>query len=86
MTTFDPNSTNAMFARIFARFDRQDEILEKISEQVQRTNGRVTALELANRDRENLARGRDTIVNWFYAAAGSAIMGGATLAIEFFKH
>lgn len=49
MTKFDPQSTDAQFATIITRMGVQDEKLElipKILEQTNRTNGRVTRLEL----------------------------------------
>lgn len=43
--SYDPNSTDAMLARIIERLDNQDLILKDIKEQVYKTNGRVTGLE-----------------------------------------
>lgn len=42
---YDPNSTDAMFARILQRLEAQDKLLEQIASGVAKTNGRVTALE-----------------------------------------
>ena len=42
---FNPHSPDAMFARVLSRLDAQDELLHEIREGVQKTNGRVTALE-----------------------------------------
>jgi hypothetical protein len=43
--SYDPESQDAMFARILERMDSQDRLLEEIKTQVYKTNGRVTALE-----------------------------------------
>ena len=54
--SFNPNSTDAMFARVLSRLDEQDRTAEKtnadfllvlseIRTEAQKTNGRVTALE-----------------------------------------
>jgi len=43
--SYDPESQDAMFARILERMDSQDRLLEEIKIQVYKTNGRVTALE-----------------------------------------
>jgi len=43
--SYDPNSTDAMLARIIQRLDNQDTILHEIKEQVYKTNGRVNGLE-----------------------------------------
>lgn len=43
--SYDPNSIDAMFARILQRMDTQDEILGRIESQTTRTNGRVSKLE-----------------------------------------
>jgi hypothetical protein len=43
---FNPNSHDATFARVLARMDEQDRKLDSILSHVERTNGRVTALEL----------------------------------------
>ncbi len=43
---FNPNSHDATFARVLARMDEQDRKLDSILSHVQKTNGRVTALEL----------------------------------------
>lgn len=43
--SFDPHSTDSMFATLLARMDVQDKALERIETAVLKTNGRVTALE-----------------------------------------
>lgn len=43
--SYDPNSADAMFARILERNDSQDRKLDQILSQVKQTNGRVTLLE-----------------------------------------
>lgn len=43
--SYDPESQDAMFARILERMDSQDRLLEEIKTQVYKTNGRVTTLE-----------------------------------------
>lgn len=43
--SYDPNSADAMLARIIERMDNQDVILREIREQVYKTNGRVLSLE-----------------------------------------
>lgn len=43
--SFDPHSTDSMFATLLARMDTQDKFLERIEAGVLKTNGRVTALE-----------------------------------------
>jgi len=42
---FDPNSTDSVLSRVLARLDQQDVILDRIEAAVNRTNGRVTAIE-----------------------------------------
>lgn len=42
---YDPNSADAMFARILQRMDAQDQTLGRIEGKVDKTNGRVNALE-----------------------------------------
>lgn len=43
---FNPNSHDATFARVLARMDEQDRKLDSILSHVEKTNGRVTGLEL----------------------------------------
>lgn len=43
---FNPNSHDATFARVLARMDAQDAKLDSILSHVEKTNGRVTALEV----------------------------------------
>ena len=45
MSTYNPNSTDAMLSRIMERLDEQDETLKRIEAQTIKTNGRVTKLE-----------------------------------------
>lgn len=42
---YDPQSPDAMFSRIIARLDAQDEVLKRIEGHVVKTNGRVSVLE-----------------------------------------
>jgi len=42
---YNPNSVDAMFARLFERMDQQDKILEAIDDKAAKINGRVYALE-----------------------------------------
>lgn len=43
--SYDPRSPDAMFARILQRMDTQDLALGRIERGVEKTNGRVSALE-----------------------------------------
>lgn len=43
---FNPMSHDAMFATVLARMDEQDRKLDSILSHVEKTNGRVTALEV----------------------------------------
>lgn len=43
--SFDPNSTDSMFATVLARLEAQDKVLQEIKQAVHLTNGRVRALE-----------------------------------------
>lgn len=43
---FNPMSHDAMFATVLARMDEQDRKLDSILGHVEKTNGRVTALEV----------------------------------------
>lgn len=45
MTDFNPNSTDAMLARILANQEENGKILRETRDQVLRTNGRVNDLE-----------------------------------------
>jgi len=45
LNDYNPNSADAMFAKLFSRMDHQDRILIEIREQTLKTNGRVTVLE-----------------------------------------
>lgn len=42
---YEPNSQDAMFARILQRLDTIDSTTQRIESQAKLTNGRVTALE-----------------------------------------
>jgi len=42
---YNPNSVDAMFARLFERMDQQDKILQAIDDKTSKINGRVYALE-----------------------------------------
>lgn len=62
-------------ALILQRLDQMDERLERIYEQVKRTNGRVTALEIEEakwQAREESAR--------MYRMVGATVLSGALLA------
>lgn len=45
MTDFNPNSTDAVLAKILANQEEHGKLLSKVHEQAMRTNGRVTELE-----------------------------------------
>lgn len=45
MDPFDPNSPNALFAKILERLDQQDASQEKFRLEIREALGRVTALE-----------------------------------------
>ena len=45
--SYDPNSSDSMFARIDQRLTTQDGVLADILAEVRKTNGRVTKLETA---------------------------------------
>lgn len=56
---------------------RQDEILQRIDTQVQKTNGRVTALEKVNnelREKEAEERGETKIKNVIWGALGGLVI------------
>jgi hypothetical protein len=42
---YNPNSVDAMFARLFQRMDQQDKMLAAIDEKTTKINGRVYSLE-----------------------------------------
>lgn len=42
---YNPNSIDAMFARLFERMDQQDKLLEGIDDKTSKINGRVYSLE-----------------------------------------
>mgnify|MGYP006271747215 CR=1 FL=1 len=42
---YNPNSIDAMFARLFERMDQQDKLLQAIDDKASKINGRVYALE-----------------------------------------
>lgn len=65
--SYDPESQDAMFARILERMDSQDRLLEEIKTQVYKTNGRVTALEQEK---------------WFQRGVVAVITVGATVLWE----
>ncbi len=76
--SFDPHSTDAMFAKVLARLDEQDRtasktnadfllVLSEIRTEAKKTNGRVTGLE----------RWRDVITaKVAVIAAGASLIGG----------
>lgn len=45
MTDFNPNSQDAMLARIIANQEEHGRMLKEVRDQAVKTNGRVTALE-----------------------------------------
>lgn len=45
MSDYNPNSSDAVTSRLFERLDVQDAVLARIESAVNKTNGRVTALE-----------------------------------------
>jgi len=42
---YNPNSVDAMFARLFERLDQQDKMLRAIDDKAAKINGRVYSLE-----------------------------------------
>ena len=72
--SFDPNSTDAMFAKLLQRMDGQDVVLARIEAQVGKTNGRVTGLE----------RWRD-IITTRIAVISSGVSGAVALGAWILK-
>lgn len=60
----DDQTTVSTVQLLIYRLDKQDAVLEEIRDHVRRTNGRVTALELANAHSEGVAAARATTRNW----------------------
>jgi hypothetical protein len=71
--TYDPNDNNSLFARILERFDRQDEILERIKIQAEKTNGRVTSLEKSDSFRQAFTAGAIAVVTALSAIIGIGV-------------
>lgn len=64
------NSVDAMFATVLLKLDGQDKMLERIEAQTLKTNGRVTALEEAEKTRKVRMATAATI---FSAIGGSLV-------------
>lgn len=70
--TFDPHSTDAMFAKVLAKLEEQAAMLSEIRE-----NGRQTELEI-----ENLKSWRDTNQGKIaILAAFVSVLGGLTVSL-----
>ena len=71
---YDPNSMDAMFARVMGRLDQQDKTLTEILTEVRKTNGRVTVLETA----KAVTAGRIALIY----VASSGFIGAAAWVIN----
>ena len=76
---FDPNSHDAMFATILARMDNQDHKLDEILAHVEKTNGRVTALEWWR----DLVKAKVALVS---AGISAAVATGAWIFSKLLQH
>jgi len=62
---FDPNSNDAVFAKLINRLDNQDTVLAQILAEVKKTNGRVNRLE----QNEAVTKGKVAVVSAVISAA-----------------
>jgi hypothetical protein len=73
MSAFDPNSTDAMFAKVLAKLEEQATMLAEIRE-----NGRLTEIEIANlKSWRDTFEGKVTVI----AASTSFVIGLVVSAI-----
>ena len=70
---YNPNSVDAMFARLFERMDQQDKLLQAIDDKAAKINGRVYSLE------------REKWKQRGFIAATLLIAGGVWHLITYFK-
>ena len=78
MSAFDPNSNDAMFAKVLSKLDEHGDALKQISSKIEGVNSRqmATENELSN------AKGKIAVFSMFIAAGVSAI---AEIGISLFK-
>ena len=69
MTERDSDDFRALLTH---RFDALDAKVEATLEQTRLTNGRVTALEIANAERDAADKARGGLVRWAFLAGGFA--------------
>lgn len=69
MTERDSDDFRALLTH---RFDELDAKVEATLEQARMTNGRVTALEMANAERDAADKARGGLVRWAFLAGGFA--------------
>jgi hypothetical protein len=79
MTSFDPNSNDAMFARVLAKLEEQAAVLKEIKEQGQRAEHRIALLESWRED----LKGRVAVVATVVAFLATAVVN---VAIRVFLH
>lgn len=72
--SFDPHSTDSMFATVLAKLEEQNKVLAEIKAAVDATNGRVRALETWRQ----VIHGKITLI----ASGISAAVGFAIWVIE----
>ena len=75
--SFDPHSTDSMFATVLAKLEAQDKVLAEIKTAVDATNGRVRALETWRQ----VIHGKITIIS----AGISAIIGVIVWIADLFR-